>query len=279
MKLGLVGVGVVGGAFANALEVHTHHTVKRYDPQLGMRDDISDCDVVFVTVYFGVENQEVLSRALEETARKAREDALIVVRSTVLPETCDKFSALVGRPIAYMPEFLREATNVEDALYPDKIVIGAHEPRQFDKVLFALGGLVKPGKVVRMKPVEAELVKLAGNLIRLVKVILADEIAQVCEAYKADYSALLRAFNLDWALNPNHLDPFHGGHRGAGGRCLPKDAAMFIHAARLVGAKIPVAETANAINWNLLNKEGKVPPGLFAPNELMTSDWPIEARP
>ena len=259
MKIGLVGVGVVGGAFANALEVHTRHAIKRSDPRLGMGDSISDCDVVFVTVYFGVENQDVLAKALYETKGAVRRDALIVIRSTVLPGTCDRFADELGCPIAYMPEFLREATNVEDALEPDKLVIGAHEPRQFDKVLFALGGLVKPGKVVRMKPVEAELVKLAGNMIRLCKVMVADEIAQVCEAYGADYSALFKAFSLDWALNPNHLDPFHGGHRGAGGRCLPKDAAMLLHAAMLANVKAPTLETANAINEALLQAEDKWP--------------------
>jgi len=259
MKLGLVGVGVVGGAFANALEVHTRHEIRRYDPALGMEGDITDCDVVFVTVYFGVENQEVLATALKETSEKISQDALIVIRSTVLPGTCDRFSKELGRPICYMPEFLREATNVEDALEPDKLVIGAHEPRQFDRVLFALGGLVKPGKVVRMKPVEAELVKLAGNMIRLCKVMVADEIAQICEAHGADYGALFTAFSLDWALNPNHLDPFHGGHRGAGGRCLPKDAAMLLHAARGAGVKTPTIETANALNEMMLRAEDKWP--------------------
>ena len=272
MKLGLVGVGVVGGAFANALEVHTRHEIKRYDPRLGMEDDISDCDVVFVTVYFGVENQEILANALRETASKVRDGALLVIRSTVLPGTSDRFAKELGRPVAYMPEFLREATNVEDALYPDKIVIGAHEPRQFDRVLFALGGLIKAGLVVRMKPVEAELVKLGGNLIRLCKVIVADEIAQICKAYGADYGSLFKAFSLDWALNPNHLDPFHGGQRGAGGRCLPKDAGLLMHAAKAKGLMLHTSDAAIHATTALLAAACKQPSG-------DDWGWPLEARP
>ena len=256
LRVGLVGVGVVGKAFANALGLMSRNTLSLYDPKQNLNDDISDCDVVYVSVYFDKDNTDILSQAVEQTVAKNKK-GLIVIRSTVMPSTTDSLIRKYDRPFAFMPEFLKEATSVEDALRPDKIVIGVHDQEDYNKILLSLGSQAAAGSIIpiiKMKPIEAEITKLACNMIRLNKVILADEIATLCEKSNADYYKLLEAFKCDWAINPNHLDPYHGGSRGAGGRCLPKDAEMLQEACKRTGMLSSIIDTVIKTNKSILGK-------------------------
>ena len=50
-----------------------------------------------------------------------------VIRATVMPGTIDRLSKQFDRSIAYVPEFLREATAQWDALNPQFLLVGSHD--------------------------------------------------------------------------------------------------------------------------------------------------------
>lgn len=241
MNIGIVGAGVVGGATAVAMR-HLGHSVRLYDPAKGHEDDLSDAEVAFICVNSTDTSHANLWAAAAWTATHAP-NALIAVRTTSLPGTTDALSKAYGR-VVYVPEFLREATANEDALNPDKLVIGARNTWA-DPVLEAFEGLVPEERIHLTGPVEAELAKLALNSLLLLKVVYANEVYDVCREYGADPDALLRVFDLHQDVNARHLAPSCGGMRWAGGKCLPKDTAFFLHAAGDLAPVIALAERKN----------------------------------
>lgn len=251
MRVGIVGCGVVGGATALAVE-HGGHAVARWDPPKNLLDDIAICDLIF----FCLNTQEPEHTTLREAMAQAatvNPDALFAIRSTVVPGTTDAIAKELGRPVVFVPEFLREATATTDALYPDKMVIGTHNPVHARGVAMAMSGVFDPERMTVVKPVEAELAKLGLNALALLKVVYANELYDVAQAYGAEYGAILRIFAQDQNINVRHLNPLTGGYRGAAGKCLPKDAAFLVHSARVRGVPADVLALAESENRKLLD--------------------------
>ena len=109
-------------------------------------------------------------------------------------------------------------------------------------------------KILMMKPVEAELVKVGLNSLYTIKVVFGNELYDICQKYGADYYKLLQAFKLDKYINPMHLDPLYDGYRGAGGKCLPKDIKFLIKAGVRRGYLPEMVELADMENESLLEK-------------------------
>lgn len=251
MRVGIVGCGVVGGATAVAVE-RGGHTVARFDPPKNLHDDIAGCDLIFFCLNTREPTHGVLHEAMAQAAT-ANSDALFAIRSTVVPGTTDSISQELGRPVVFVPEFLREATVEQDALHPDKLVVGTHDEEHARIVAMAMAGVFSPNMITVVKPVEAELAKLGLNALALLKVVYANELYDVAQAYGADYYEILRIFAQDRNINVRHLDPLAGGYRGASGKCLPKDTEFLIHSARVKGITADILSLAESENRNILD--------------------------
>lgn len=101
------------------------------------------------------------------------------------------------------PEFLREGSAVWDALYPDRIVVGASEEkavsvlrRLYEPVIkqsFAVPEYLPPRPeyltevpFVVTDPVSAEVIKYASNAFLAMKISFINEMANICERVGAD---------------------------------------------------------------------------------------------
>jgi UDPglucose 6-dehydrogenase len=172
----------------------------------------------------------------------------VVVKSTVLPGTTDR----VVRPIlegarlpfrlAMNPEFLREGHALEDALRPDRIVVGADDAETARSVK----GLYKAAKgpVLLTDLKTAEAVKYATNSFLALKVAFADELANLCQAFGVSYDEVHRGLGLDPRINPRFLVP----GVGFGGSCFPKDVRAVVAGARQRGMPAPILEAVLAQN-------------------------------
>jgi len=230
MNLGIVGCGVVGGSLANLLE-DLGYTVKRYDPAKKLTDNISTCDIVFICVPTKADLQfEDIKEAVSYVNLKNKK-GIIAIRSTLMPGMTDEFAKEYNREFVYLPEFLRERTALEDEIKPNKIVVGTEKMETFELFKKLFEPIIDTKKILMMKPVEAELVKVGLNSLYTVKVVFGNELYDICQKYGADYYKLFEAFKLDKYINPMHLDPLFDGYRGAGGKCLPKDLKFLIRAA------------------------------------------------
>ena len=148
---------------------------------------------------------------------------VLVLKSTVPVGTGERVRArLDARGLgnvgyASNPEFLAEGSAVEDFMHPDRIVIGAFEEEDGDRVVELHRGI--DTEVVRTDVPSAELVKLAANAFLSTRISFINEIANVCELVGADVVDVARGVGLDHRLGPHFLR----AGIGFGGSCFPKD--------------------------------------------------------
>lgn len=220
-KLGFVGYGVVGSALEKAFG--RYYETKINDPAKGYLNDLRDCGVVFVCIHTDNMNE------VEAVVREHEDANLIIIKTTVRPGTTDNLIEQYGHHIVFVPEFLSEDSAEEDAKKPDKIIIGT----KYYDIASAVVDLYKPFNAphVIMQPIEAEITKLAINTFFAVKVSFANEIYDLCREHNASYDIVKLGMMYDKYINPNHLDVFHKGYRGYGGKCLPKDVNMLLRSA------------------------------------------------
>ena len=150
---------------------------------------------------------------------------ILVMKSTVPVGTGDKVrAALDARELDHVgyvanPEFLAEGTAVRDFMNADRVVIGAYEPEDGDRVEALHETLGAP--VVRSDVASAEMIKLAANAFLATRIGFINEIANVCELVGADVEEVARGVGLDHRLGPHFLR----AGIGFGGSCFPKDAS------------------------------------------------------
>lgn len=250
MQLAVVGVGVTGGSLACLLE-KLGHQVARYDPTRGFSDDIAGAKIVFVCVPTKDTRLEDLEKAVLYVAKKNRE-GLVVIRSTLVPGAIERLEKQYGREFVYLPEFLRERAALEDELYPQYIIVGTESRATFAIFRRLFRPILSEDRIMMFTPLEAELAKIAANSFYLAKVMFGNELYDICERYGAKYSPIFKLFELDRYVNPMHLQPLLDGYRGAGGKCLPKDTAFLISAAKNKGVIPRMIEAAWEENERLL---------------------------
>ncbi|HKB92970.1 MAG TPA: UDP-glucose/GDP-mannose dehydrogenase family protein [Gaiellaceae bacterium] len=117
------------------------------------------------------------------------------------------------------PEFLAEGSAVADFTSPDRIVVGAFDAAQADRVVELHRGI--SGEIVRTDVHSAELVKLAANAFLSTRISFINEIANVCELVGADVVDVAKGVGLDHRLGPHFLR----AGIGFGGSCFPKDVS------------------------------------------------------
>jgi UDPglucose 6-dehydrogenase len=145
---------------------------------------------------------------------------IVVMKSTVPVGTGEKVrAALETRGLGHVgyvsnPEFTAEGTAVRDFLHPDRIVIGAFDAADGDRVEALHEGIDAP--VVRADVPSAEMVKLASNAFLMTRISFINEIANVCEATGADVVQVAEGIGLDHRLGPHFLR----AGIGYGGSCL-----------------------------------------------------------
>jgi UDPglucose 6-dehydrogenase len=148
---------------------------------------------------------------------------ILVLKSTVPVGTGERVRARLDARgltnVGYVanPEFLAEGSAVEDFMHPDRIVVGAFEKEDAERVVELHSGVVT--QVVYTDVPSAELVKLAANAFLSTRISFINEIANVCELVGADVVDVARGVGLDHRLGPHFLR----AGIGFGGSCFPKD--------------------------------------------------------
>jgi GDP-mannose 6-dehydrogenase len=146
-----------------------------------------------------------------------------------------------GLGVLFNPEFLREASAVQDFYHPPKIVIGERTPgsKAGDELVRLCKGIEAP--LVRTEIRVAEMVKYADNCFHALKVCFGNEIGNLAKAMGvSDSHKVMEIFCLDRQLNlsPYYLKPGFA----FGGSCLPKDVRAMVRKAHELGLRSPVIE-------------------------------------
>jgi len=131
--------------------------------------------------------------------------------------------------VASNPEFLREGSAIEDFIRPNRVVIGADDP----KAIAILKELYNPLYLIETpflitNVVSAEMIKYASNAFLATKISFINEIALLCEKVGADVHEVARGMGLDHRIGRLFLHP----GPGYGGSCFPKDTLAVLTVGR-----------------------------------------------
>jgi UDPglucose 6-dehydrogenase len=245
LNIGIAGNGFVGSATRKRLEGKSNLFI--LDPPKNHNDDLSDCDIIFICINETSPSMENLEKLVEKLV-KQNEKCFFVIRTTVIPGTTDYLGKKYNREFVFMPEFLREWNAEYDSLNPDKVIIGTEQ----DGIFRLLSVYFECSHILQVKPIEAELAKLALNSLATIKVVFAEELFDLAEKLKADYKNIYKVFELDQNINERHLIAGKDGYRGASGKCLKKDSEFMAETGKIYNCQMSLLETAVCLNENLL---------------------------
>jgi nucleotide sugar dehydrogenase len=166
----------------------------------------------------------------------------------------------------FNPEFLTELTADQDMCYPDRQIIG------YTKESYNAAGdilqILPLAPFERIMPAtEAEMVKYYGNTWFATKVIFANQLYDLCQKLGIDYDRVMEAAAADKRIGRSHLEVWHKGYRGFGGKCLPKDLKAFIQLADEKAVDLKLHKTVDAINDELLRQQNISDPEKFSKRE------------
>jgi UDPglucose 6-dehydrogenase len=198
---------------------------------------VAEADFVFLCVptpqaIDGAVDLSFVEAVTDQIKNSLRAGAIVVNKSTVPVGTAallERVTQRTGIRVVSNPEFLREGSAVADSLHPDRIVVGADDPADAQKVgqLFAATG----APIIATDTTTAEAIKYAANAYLATKLSFVNALADLCESVGADVDALLAGLGHDKRIGFEFLHPGPGW----GGSCLPKDTSALLQRAELVG--------------------------------------------
>ena len=218
---------------------------------------IKSSEIIFITVGTpalpdGDVDMSYVVKAAEMISAYMEDYKIIVNKSTVPVGTGVEIAALIRKShadedfdIVSNPEFLREGAAIDDFMRPDRVVIGANSQRALDAIVDVYRPLyLRETPMVLTNVASAEMIKYASNTMLAAKISFINEIANICEAYSADVTAVARGMGLDERIGPRNLYP----GAGYGGSCFPKDVSGLGSIARKMDVDGPVIDAINQTN-------------------------------
>jgi UDPglucose 6-dehydrogenase len=161
------------------------------------------------------------------------------VREIVRRETTHPFSVVSN------PEFLKQGAAVDDFMKPDRVVIGAEDPRGAEIMVALHKPFTRTGApIMVMDCASAELSKYAANAILATKISFMNEVANVCELFGADVDLVRQAVGSDRRIGPAFLFP----GVGYGGSCFPKDVKALVRFAADKKYDFKILKAVEAVN-------------------------------
>ena len=289
-SIAVIGQGFVGGSLTTVMhergfDVYAYdkagHYVSEAKPSLGdvcagyptsISELIGDLEEGatsgFSGVYFvcvptpmyedGSADISIVESVLDDLAAQSG-NRIAVIKSTIPPGTTEYFNKKydkTGLVVCHSPEFLREATAIEDMRNQDRIIIGGPRP-QIDVVRNIFRSAFPTVSIHKTSSTNSETIKYVTNTFLALKVSFANEIFQLVEKLQSDmkldvdYDRIIELVTLDTRIGKSHLQvpgpmPADDGSGkllpGYAGSCFIKDTNALIYLMKQLGIKPSVLE-------------------------------------
>jgi len=156
------------------------------------------------------------------------------------------------------PEFLKEGEALEDAFFPERIVIGSNN----EKVINLMKKLYEPiinqdfdyannnpkkrekVPIIITDSTSSELIKYASNAFLATKISFVNEMANICERVGANILDVTYGMGLDSRIGTK----FMKAGIGWGGSCFPKDVRALAFTAEEYGAHASILNAVIQVN-------------------------------
>jgi len=181
---------------------------------------------------------------------------VVVDKSTVPVGTADRVRATIAEElkrravhidysVVSNPEFLKEGAAIEDFMKPDRIVVGADDPRAVELMRQLYAPFQRSHeRLVVMDVRSAELTKYAANAMLATRISFMNELANLAEKLGADIELVRAGIGADPRIGYQFL---YAGC-GYGGSCFPKDVRALIRTAHDAGQDLLLLSAVEAAN-------------------------------
>jgi UDPglucose 6-dehydrogenase len=236
--------------------VRRNRSEKRLTFTTALPQGVRNSQIVFVAV--GTPTGEDGSADLQHVLGVARDVAramngykVIVNKSTVPVGTASKVREIVRRETTHPfsvvsnPEFLKQGAAIDDFMKPDRVVIGAEDPRAADLMRELYAPFTRTGApIMMMDCASAELCKYAANAMLATRISFMNEVANVCEVVGANVDQVRHAVAADRRIGSSFLFP----GVGYGGSCFPKDVKAMLRFAAEKEYEFQILKSVEAVN-------------------------------
>jgi len=253
-KIGICGsLGMVGGATKRWFQKQPDCELYLYDKNgEGSMEEINKAGFIFVCVPTPTnEKGECDTSIVEEVVSQIKGSKTIIIKSTVIPGTTQGLQEEYPQHrFLFNPEFLTEETADNDMEHPDRQIVGfTLESYPIAEDVMLILPLAPHERL--MLASEAEMIKYFANCWFATKVIYANQMYDLCKILNIDYNTVKEGSASDKRIGRTHLEIFHKGSRGYGGKCLPKDIKAIIGLAEKVGVDMPLLKEVDGYNTKL----------------------------
>jgi UDP-N-acetyl-D-mannosaminuronic acid dehydrogenase len=191
---------------------------------------LSQSQVVIITIGTPVDEflnpvHKAMKKCIDDLLPHLVDGQLLILRSTVYPGTTDWLDAYfkrLGRKLrlAFCPERVVQSHGIAELKSMPQIVSGT-SPEAEDAAA-ELFGRIAP-EIVRIKPLEAEFVKLFSNAYRYIEFAATNQFYMIAEAAGADYASILQAMRHNYSRTARIPGPGF-----TAGPCLFKDTMQLV---------------------------------------------------
>lgn len=229
MKVTIIGKGWVGSAMKSLFP-----DAYVYSRSTGTKKEANMGHIAFICVPTPRDGDR-LDTSIVEDAISWCECPIIVVRSTVNPGDCDRWSKKYGKRIIMQPEYLGETPNhpLLDQKQTRFIIIGG-EKKDLKELIDLYATVYNANVTIRqVTRLEAEVIKLTENRAIAFKTMQCEELYDLCQLSGVDYYTVRDAvygddprFTLWWTF----IYPDKRGFEDS--KCLKKDVPAWCGWAR-----------------------------------------------
>lgn len=228
-SIGIVGYGIVGQAVGYGFSNYKQHIYDKYKNFESLKEVVSHSEFIFICLPTPIKSDEsgidlsIINENIAKVTKYCRgTDKIVVIKSTVVPGTTAGLMQKYPNVLfCFNPEFLREASFLQDFVNTDRIVIGATTDSVFRRLSALYQSIMPTIPIYYTDPTSAEMVKYMANCYLATKVIFANEMYDICHQLGIKYEEVKKMVVADHRIEDTHLDVT--SIRGFGQKCFPKD--------------------------------------------------------
>ena len=260
-KIGIVGLGFVGGAIKESIDTFSLVLVDK-DPNKGTHTfaDLMTCEGVFVCVPSPTADDGSCDTSILESVLEQLKDykGVIISKVTAPPSVYERLNKQYPN-LVHSPEFLTAANAVMDYMNGRFAIVGGDVlayRNEAERIIRLSQSNLQAVSHCSIK--EAALTKYAINSFLATKVVFMNELYKLAEAQESDFNKIAYMMQLDDRIGNSHLKvPGPDGAFGFGGMCFPKDTSALLKYSESLGVNLNVLDSAVKKNTLLRLTEPK----------------------
>ena len=239
MRITIAGNGFVGRAHNELLK--RRHEITISDPAFieyaqGIPSD-TEAVIICVATPQGSNGECVMDNVFNVI--DASPDVPMLIKSTISIEGWRMLmDAFPNRKIAFSPEFLREASWLDDIMNLQTLLVGGKGTNIWANIFD-----------IRTEVSDAEaliLTKYTRNSFLALKVSFFNQMHDLCEELGVNYKAVAHYTGIDPRITESHTNVTED--RGFGGHCFPKDTSALVKTAQRNNVELSILEQAISYN-------------------------------